>query len=168
MQPTLMGNQKDKSANKIAGDHFFVNKLIYRFSSPQRGDVIVHNTTGIKYPHIKLHAYYVKRLVGLPGETISIEPPYVMVNGNKLTDPPIFRKIAESQDGYAGYCLASPSSYLASPSQQMILGPDEYLILGDNSKNSLDGRYFGPISRKAIIGKAFYIYAPADRKRRIE
>jgi len=60
------------------------------------------------------------------------------------------------------------TAYLTSSSDRIILGPDEYLVWGDNSRNSLDGRYFGPIKRIAIVGKAFYIYAPADRKRKIE
>jgi signal peptidase I len=57
---------------------------------------------------------------------------------------------------------------LASPSARLTLGSDEYLVLGDNTRNSLDGRYFGPVKRSAIVGKVFYIYAPAGRKQRIE
>ena len=160
-----MGIHKDAAGNKIIGDHIFIDKFIYRFSAPQRGDVIVFKTQGIKSPYVKPNEYFIKRLVCLPGETIGIEPPYIVVNGNKLTSPAIFKKIAESQDGYGGYCLAASLNY---PSNKITLGPDEYLVLGDNSQNSLDGRYYGPIKKEAIIGKAFYIYAPADRKRKIE
>lgn len=170
MQPTIMGIRKDVAGNKTIGDHIFVNKLVYRFSDPQRGNVIVFRTKGIK--SLKQDECFVKRLVGLPGETIRIDPPYILVNGSRLTEPTIFRKIAEGQIGYGGYCLAISNTaftaYLTSPADRITLGPDEYFIMGDNSKNSLDGRYFGPIKRSAIIGKAFYIYAPADRKRKIE
>jgi signal peptidase I len=172
MEPTIMGIKKDSNGKKSVGDHILVNKLIYHLSAPRRGDVIVFKTNGIKYPPIIHGEYYVKRLVGLPGETISIEPPYIIVNGNKLTNPSIFQKITDRQDGYGGYCLAASSStansHLTSSSNKLILGSDDYLVLGDNSKNSLDGRYFGPIKQEAIVGKVFYIYAPADRKRRIE
>lgn len=163
MQPTIMGNRKDAAGNRIIGDHVFVNKLIYHFSVPKRGDVIVFKTKGIKSPYVRPNEYYIKRLVGLPGETIGIEPPYIIVNGQKLTSPAIFKKIADGQNGYGGYLTRLTTSF-----STITLGPDEYFVLGDNSKNSLDGRYYGPIRREAIIGKAFYIYTPADRKRRIE
>jgi len=165
-----MGNRKDAGGNRIGGDYIFVNKHIYLFSEPQRGDVIVFRTDGLK--SVQQGACYVKRLAGLPGETIGIDPPYLMVNDKRVTDPVVFRKIAEGRDGFAGFSLVPPTptfpAPLSSPSARITLGPDEFLVLGDNTRNSLDGRYFGPIKRSAIIGKAFYIYAPADRKRRIE
>lgn len=170
MQPTIMGNRKDSGGNQLLGDQIFVNKLIYWFSEPRRGDVIVFRTEGIK--SIKQDSCYVKRLAGLPGETIGIEPPYLLVNDKRVTEPGIFSMIAEGKDGYFGFCLATPtpafSTPLTSPSARLTLGPDEYLVIGDNTRNSLDGRYFGPIKRTAIVGKAFYIFAPADRKRKIE
>lgn len=170
MQPTIMGNRKDAEGNQIPGDRIFVNKLIYRLSEPHRGDVIVFNTKGIE--SLKLDTCYVKRLVGLPGETVGIESPYLVVNSNRVTKPAIFSRIAERQNGFSGFSLATSSSAfaatLASPSDKITLGPDEYLVLGDNTRSSLDGRYFGPIKRSSIIGKAVYIYAPANRKQGIE
>ncbi|MFC1454416.1 signal peptidase I [Verrucomicrobiota bacterium] len=170
MQPTIMGIHQDLNGNKNISDHVFVNKLIYRFSAPRRGDVIVFKTRGIKSPLlVDRKSVFIKRLVGLPGEKISINPPNIVINGITLTNPPIFQKISEGKDGYGGYVLARPgSAVLQSPSDTITLGPDEYLLFGDNSPISLDGRHYGPIKRKAIIGKAFYIYAPADRKRKIE
>ena len=105
----------------------------------------------------------------MPGETISIDPPYLVVNGKRITQPEIFRKIAEAHE-FAGFRLAGPgvSAFLRSPADKITLASDQYLVLGDNATNSLDGRYFGPIKRSSIIGKAFYTYAPADRKGRIE
>jgi signal peptidase I len=144
--------------------------IIYRLSEPERGDVVVFRTKGIK--SVKQDTYYVKRLAGLPGETVGIDPPYLLVNDRRVMEPSIFSKIAESKEGLSGYCPATASAAfpapLATPSARITLGPDEYLVLGDNTRNSLDGRYFGPIKRSAIIGKAFYIYAPVNRKRRIE
>jgi signal peptidase I len=170
MQPTIMGNRTAADGSQVLGDHIFVNKLTYRFSEPQRGDVVVFRTKGL--PGVKQNTCYVKRLAGLPGETLGIDPPYLLVNDKRVTVPAIFGRIAEGKDGLAGFCPATAMpafpAPLASPSARLTLGSDEYLVLGDNTRNSLDGRYFGPIKRSTIIGKAFYIYAPADRKRRIE
>ena len=169
MHPTIMGNRQDAEGNPIPGDNLFVNKWIYRWTEPQRGDVIVFRTKGLT--DVIDGTVFIKRLVGLPGETIHIDPPYVIVDDVKLTDPQIFREISESQKGFKGYWLSYPASsgdaYLMSPTNALTLGADEYLVLGDNSQNSKDGRYFGAIKRDAILGKAFYIYAPADRKGRI-
>lgn len=170
MQPTIMGNRKAADGSQILGDHIFVNKFTYRFSKPQRGDIIVFRTKGL--PGVEQDTCHVKRLAGLPGETLGIDPPYLLVNEKRITAPAIFRRIAEGEDGLAGFCPATPMAAfpapLASLSARLTLGPDEYLVLGDTTRNSLDGRYFGPVKRSAIIGKAFYIYAPADRKQRIE
>lgn len=170
MQPTIMGNRKAADGSQVLGDHIFVNKLTYRFSEPQRGDVVVFRTKGL--PGIKQNTCYVKRLAGVPGETLGIDPPYLLVNEERVMAPAIFSRIAEGKDGFAGFCpaisMAAFPAPLASPSARLKLGPDEYLVLGDNTRNSLDGRYFGPVKRSAIVGKVFYIYAPADRKQRIE
>lgn len=170
MAPTIMGNRTDANGNPILGDHIFVNKLIYRLAEPHRGDVIVFRTKGLQF--VNQDTFFIKRIAGLPGETIGVVPPYILVNEAKVTTPAIFSMIAEEKNGYSGFCPAMPGSPysppLSSPSARITLGPDEYLALGDNTRSSLDGRYFGPINRKAIIGKAVYIYAPADRKRKIE
>lgn len=169
MQPTLMGNRKSADGKEIGGDYIFVNRLIYHFSDPQRGDIVIFTTKGINSPFVKDRADYAKRIVGLPGETISINPPYVVVNGRNMVEPPIFRNMAEGKNGLAGYVLADRNdAVLKSTENKITLGADEYLVLGDNSARSLDGRHFGPIKRKSIIGKAFYIYAPANRKGWIE
>ena len=164
MQPTIMGNRTATDGSQIHGDHIVINKLAYQLCEPQRGDVIVFKTHGL--PGVKEDTCYVKRLAGLPGETLGIDPPYLLVNEQRVTEPAIINQLATSHHG--GFCPGTPMpafpTPLASPSARLTLGPDEYLVLGDNTRNSLDGRYFGPIKRSAIIGKVFYIYAPATRK----
>ena len=101
MQPTLMGNRTDAEGNQTPGDHIFVNRLIYRLSEPQRGDVVVFRTKGLRF--IGRETCYVKRLVGLPGETVRIDPPYVIVDGIRLMKPQVFQDIAEKRRGFGGY-----------------------------------------------------------------
>lgn len=170
MQPTIMGNRMGPDGNRILGDDFIINKIIYRFSEPQRGDVIAFSTRGLR--NCEQGKSYVKRIAGLPGETICIDPPYLLINGKRVAEPRVFKTISEGKDGYTGFYPATPppslQTPLALPSDKITLGKDEYLVLGDNSRNSFDSRYFGPIKRTAILGKVIYICAPADRKRWIE
>lgn len=77
--------------------------------------------------------------------------------------------MVEGEGGLAGYALADRNpALLRSTEDKLKLGADEHLVLGDNSKRSLDGRQLGPVKRKSITGKVFYIYAPANRKGWIE
>lgn len=167
MYPTLKGKRIDACGKTIPGDHVWVSRLEYSSSAPRRGDVVVFKTKGL--PLVHQDSYFVKRVVGLPGETVGIDPPFVTVNGTRMAEPPIFRRIAARKGGYCGYIAAgthmSNSFCLATPTDRVTLGPTEYLVLGDNSTNSFDGRYYGPVQRNAIIGKVVCIYAPADRKK---
>lgn len=170
MAPTLKGARKDSDGEAISGDHVWVSRLAYRSQGPRRGDVVVFKTTGL--PMVQQNTYYVKRVVGLPEETVGIDPPYVTVDGKRVTDPPVFRRIAGKKGGFCGYVVAgthpSKTFCLSLTTDRVTLGANEYLLFGDNSTNSFDGRYFGPVSRSAIIGRVIGIYAPADRKRRLD
>jgi signal peptidase I len=100
MAPTIRGITKLADGRIVAGDHIFVDKLSYRFRSPRRGDVVVFRTDDIAgLPEASRGEYYVKRIVGLPGERVSIHPPFVYINGKKLTEPPIFQAISSRQSG---------------------------------------------------------------------
>lgn len=171
MSPTLKGNRKDSSGSDRPGDHVWVNLLAYRSHGPQRGDIVVFRTKGLP-PMVQPNTYYVKRVVGLPGEVIGIEPPDVIADGKRVTEPPVFRRISGKKGGYCGYVPASPCPSkqfcLSRPTDRVTLAPSEYFVLGDNSTNSLDSRYFGPVRRDAMIGKVVYIYAPAERKKWIK
>lgn len=149
------------------GDHILVNKTAYWFHPPQRGDIVVFSTSGLHSPLVRTHTYYVKRIVGLPGETVSIDPPYVVADGSKLLDPPILRAIAEERGGFR-LAEAHSGGLLTKPVDSIALGPDEYLVLGDNTTASLDGRYYGPLARSAIVGKVVCIYSPSDRRGRVQ
>jgi len=173
MEPTLLAPSstssslpefsQDQSSIDVA-DQIIVNKWIYRFRNPKRGELVLLRTD-----HIVPDApptTFVVRVVGLPGETVEIQSPDVLVNGEKLTDPPIFQVMASRQAGYSGYLNLKDldTRYMdAGVSFPITLGPDEYFLLGDNSPVSFDCRVYGPIPRKDIIGRAIWIYSPFSR-----
>ncbi|HDL77181.1 MAG TPA: signal peptidase I [Lentisphaerae bacterium] len=152
------------------GDHIFVNKVAYNIRRPRRGEIVVFNTDHIRYPGVMTNTFYIKRLVALPSERVSISPPYIMINGRPLQDPPVFTGLLlNSRAGYTGYQLpnripGAPPPLLSTPSDSLTLEPGEYLLLGDNSGHSLDGRYFGPVNRTLLVGPAVFVYWPLSRR----
>ncbi|NKB24813.1 MAG: signal peptidase I [Kiritimatiellae bacterium] len=149
------------SGIKRAGDHILVNKIVYNFSKPKRGNIFVFSTKDI--PGTRENTFYIKRLAGLPSDTVSIHPPYLLINGEKMTEPYPFTRIVE-EEGYHGYTLprSQPQdpALLKTSSAQLTLSDSEYFPLGDNSRNSKDGRFFGAVPEKNIVGEAFAIYWP--------
>ncbi len=128
MEPTLYNSQE-----------IFINKVSYLLFSPGRGDVIVFQPNGNENAH-----YYVKRVIGLPGETVQIRGGQVYIDGEKLDDYN-FDKI--ENEGLA------ETPYL--------LGEDEYFVLGDNRNNSEDSRSgnIGAVHRDYIVGRAWFCLA---------
>lgn len=153
-----------------AGDHLFVERLSYRFGRPKRGDIVVFRTKGIE--SLPPDTFYIKRVAGLPGERIRIDPPFLIVNDQKVAEPEIFKVISSASDGYAGYQPATHAGpiggLLSKPTDEVTLGPDEYFVLGDNTGNSRDSRYWGAVPEKHIIGRATRIYWPFSRMNALE
>lgn len=142
------------------GDQIFVNKVRYNFLPPRRGHVIVFDTNRIQDSRIRHDSFYIKRLVGLPGETIALDPKYLVVNGQKITEPFPFHRLLNDPH-YHGYTFAvDPQAFLRNRSDRIILGADEFLPFGDNTLSSLDGRYFGPVKTASLVGPAFLVYWP--------
>ena len=145
------------------GDFLFVNRMVWNFSRPERGDVMVFNTTGLANLMQKTH--YIKRLTGLPGETLSIDEPALVVDGKRVEEPRRIGQIArresfmEGAPAYAGY-VNERGSRLATPSDSVVLGPDEYFACGDNQLNSWDSRYWGPVPGKKLVGRASFVFWP--------
>ncbi len=162
--------QRLASGLRRIGDHIFVNKVLYNFARPQRGDIIVFDTAGIQHPAIKTNTFYIKRLVGLPNERIAVDPPYLLVNTQRVTEPyPFERLLTATNQGYNGYALAQahgqgPRPKLADKADVLILGDQDYLPFGDNTHFSLDGRYFGPIEETHLVGPAFAVYWPFGKR----
>lgn len=117
------------------GQYLIVDQFSYYFENPQRGDVIV-----FKLPN-QTSKFLIKRLIGLPGETVKIEGHNVYVK-NTENDDSSYLKI---KDDYVEF--VKDANVLAE------LGDDEYFVLGDNRANSLDSRLFGSIGREYIVGR---------------
>jgi len=170
MAPTLIDSSLTEEEIIPTGwtDRIVVNKWIYRTCEPQRGDLVVFQTDKINKNKEGLPTVtvVVNRLVGLPGETVDIDPPYVLINGKRLTEPAIFDTISSKQEGYSGYF--QPETLGGPASLPITLGPEEYFLLGDNSPRSYDSRYWGPVQREKIRGKAIRIYWPPSRIRDLE
>lgn len=143
------------------GDHIFVNKVLYHFTRPKRGQIIVFDTNyilGKERLGIRPDTFYIKRLVGLPGETISIQDLRLVVDGWAVEAPWPFRRQVEDPD-YHGY-VPRPGSLLNSEAAKIRVGEGQFLPFGDNTYSSLDGRYFGPLTEKALVGPSFFVYWP--------
>ena len=132
------------------GDRILVNKFIYKFKDPKRGDVIV-----FKYPEDPKLAF-IKRLIGKPGDTIMIKNGRILIDGQESSLKQINANFYYNRGKYGGI-------------DQSISVPKESLFtLGDNSANSRDSRYWGFVPEKNMIGKAILIYWPPNRVRLID
>ncbi|MBX9742715.1 MAG: signal peptidase I [Chthoniobacterales bacterium] len=150
-----------------AGDQIFCDRITYAFQQPKAGDPFVFTTSGIQRIEM-LHPesgsqYYVKRLAGIPGETLQIDPPRLLVNGSIPTKAPFLRVISQ-KNGYQGYSNESSNGdvapYLGSPEDRFVVPPHSYFALGDNSYNSWDSRYWGIVLEQNVVGRAFFVYWP--------
>jgi len=143
------------------GDFIIVNRFTTNFVPPRRGDIVVFTTRGIDHPQVRSNNAYIKRLVGLPGEEVSVCDRELRVNGGIVRKPAVFVRQQEGQ-GYQGYWNPGP---LQSPlfrhcEDTLTLSRGDYLFFGDNTAESLDGRYFGGVSGRNILGTAFLVPWP--------
>ena len=148
----------------VTDDRVLAEKVTYRFRDPRRGELIVFRTDGIQ--RLTPGKFFAMRVVGLPGERVQIDPPHLVIDGQKVAEPPIFALIASQEQGYRGFQLVEHPKrrmFLDTPQSEVVLGGDEYFVLGDNSENSYDSRMWGPVPRKNIVGRVTRIYWPLDR-----
>jgi signal peptidase I len=148
----------------MRGDHIFVDRFTYHFRRPQRGDVVVFETNDVyDLPESHRNKFYIKRLIGLGGDHVQIKPPHVLVNGDVLDSRKIFQRIYSCENGYNGYVIPEsfpPAKYIANQTDVYQVPEKQYFVMGDNSRSSLDGRFFGSFARKALIGRAILVYWP--------
>lgn len=145
------------------GDSIVVNRLRTNFVPPRRGDIVVFSTRDIDHPQVRENSAYIKRLVALPGETVSVCDGRLIVNGETVTEPEVFVRQMEGR-GYQGFSNAMPGSgpttFFPDCGATLTLGDNEYLFFGDNTLRSLDGRIFGGVSGRNVIGTAFFVPWP--------
>ena len=151
------------------GDFVLVNKLAYNFSFPARGDVFVFRTTGISgiedepnFPKDLGSQHYIKRLAGLPGDTLRIAAPQLFVDGKLATEKGFARVMAE-KDGYQGYTNSPMALYLTTAQETLAVPPHFFFAMGDNSRNSSDSRYWGFVPEANVTGKAFVAFWPLTK-----
>lgn len=139
----------------MSGDMLFVNKLAYHFSRPKVGDPIVFRTRDIERLNHD-DKYYIKRLVGLPGDTLAVEDGDLYRNGKPIEGAEAFKLNRGKVGEYPGYTNIGS---LEDGSEVRIL-ENEYFAMGDNSPDSYDSRAWGGVPRDAVIGKAIFILYP--------
>jgi len=149
-----------------AGDQVFVDRMTYQFRNPARADVFVFKTTGIpgieeslRRQNIEGSQFYIKRLAGLPRDTLRIDSPKLFLNGKEATNAS-FRRVMSCENGYRGYSNPSAAQYLGTPEETFTVPARSYFALGDNSYNSSDSRYWGIVPERNVIGRGFFVYWP--------
>jgi signal peptidase I len=123
--------------NLVARQRLIIDKISYRIHPPHRNDIVV-----LDLPIMK--EMLVKRIVGLPGETIAIKDGVVIINGQPLPE-------------------AFPHGFFEQDMAPVTLGPLNYFVLGDNRGNSNDSRSFGPVERQYIVGRVWLRYWPLNQ-----
>lgn len=165
----------------LAGDFLFVNKAVFGaqipgvaarlpgFGTPARGDVIV-----FAYPRDPT-LNYVKRVIGMPGDTVAMRQGRVVVNGMLLVESYVQRTdpghdVADAQFLWQRSHLADSSPearrrYMPRRDTwgPLVVPPDHYFVLGDNRDNSADSRYWGFVAREAVKGRPLVVYFSYDR-----
>jgi signal peptidase I len=128
-------------------EYLIIDEISYRFNAPKRGDIIV-----FRYPQDP-QEYFIKRIIGLPGEKVQLKGGDVFVfnkenpDGVKLDEP---------------YLPANLKTY-ALNEEAVTLSDSQFFVLGDNRNSSRDSRYFGPVNKSFFIGKVFFRGFPFDR-----
>ena len=166
-----------------AGDHLFVDRLTYNFRPPKRGEIIVFETRGIDT--LPQDQFYIKRLVALSGEHVQIgDDRHLIIDGTRLTaQTPHFENVYGFKPGdppqeshYSGHVnekvaeeYLPPGQFLSMPlfpnqAATYEVRPDHLMVMGDNTMNSLDSRYWGDFPSHNVIGRAFFVYWPITER----
>jgi signal peptidase I len=139
------------------GDYVLIDKLTPHFDDYGRGDIVVFQPPeGYEQGGVP----FIKRVIGLPGETVDLE------NGEVFVTPPGGVRVRLTEDYVVLGTDGRPSPTLprdAEGTTHWVVGDGEYFVMGDNRPESQDSRFFGPIERELIVGRAFVRYFPLDR-----
>lgn len=147
------------------GDFLLVNKMAYHFAPPAVEDVFVFRTTGIDLIQRTLPSgvssqHYIKRIAGVAGDELRIDPPVLYIDGEPAQGT-MFARIMSEKDGYRGYSNGNAMfNYLTNPQATFRVPDNTLFALGDNSYNSSDSRYFGAVPERNVTGKGFVVFWP--------
>jgi signal peptidase I len=163
----------------VNGDHLFVDRVTYNFRAPERGEIIVFETKGIPeafrdYFRIPADQFYIKRLVGLGGETIKIgSDRHLIVTGKRLdSSTPHFEKVYSCdpkepprESHYSGH-VDTPglAPFFRDHPDGVEIPKGHYMVMGDNTLNSLDSRAWGYFPANYLVGKSFFVYWPITER----
>ncbi len=142
MEPTLHG------CKGCDNDRLLINKLAYDLGDPKRGDIALFED---QQPRVPPEDPLIKRVVGLPGETLEIRGGKVFVDGDPLNEP--YVENDPCAPGYPRTCSFGP----------VTVPEGHYFMMGDNRTHSVDSRFFGPIPRDEVIGEALVRFWPVNR-----
>lgn len=129
------------------GEYLLTEKIAYRWRNPRRGEIVVFRAPSTAC--IGTGCDYIKRVIGLPGETVKVANGKFYINGQELDESAYL----------APTVVTNPGAYTAGE-KEIVLGENQYFVSGDNRTNSADSRYWGPITKKSIIGRAYVSYWP--------
>ncbi|TMG61392.1 MAG: signal peptidase I [Chloroflexi bacterium] len=126
-------------------DYLIANKIDYRLHAPQRGDIIILR------PPTSNSTDFIKRIIALPGEKLLIRSGIVYIDGHRLVEP------------YLPEEWTNENNYPTDGTDGKVIPPNNYFVMGDNRNRSQDSRFFGPISRDRIDGKAWFRIWPLNQ-----
>ncbi len=168
--------------NLLVHDHIFVNKSsygikmpvgdgwLYKFKEPERGDVIV-----FRYPENR-DVFFIKRLIGLPGDKISVQNGQIILNGKPWVLRPYGKEVYNDEDDFTYYLESIPGRHEdeehlirlsthehVDPAEKEFTVPSKsYFVMGDNRDQSHDSRFWGFVAQKYLVGRASYIWLSCE------
>jgi signal peptidase I len=153
MEPTLHCAEPAQGCLARFSDRVLANRFIYRFRDPERGEIVVFKTPPAAASCLEGGGgqTFVKRIIGLPGDTINLRGGFVFINGKRIDES----YLPQEHRG-----KTSPATNRPGPFR---LGTDEYFFMGDNRTSSCDSREWGAVPRENLIGPVFAVYWPPQR-----
>jgi len=141
-------NGQSMVPNFQSGEYVLTDKLSYKMGQPKRGDVVVFHSPAAANCPTGTGCDFIKRVIGLPGETVAVKNNAIYINDQKLVESYIPQDFVISAGAYT------------KDGREIYLGEKEYFVSGDNRPYSSDSRAWGPIEKSDIVGKAFFVYWP--------
>jgi signal peptidase I len=145
MEPTLHCARPGQGCEAGRSDRVLANRMVYHLREPRRGDVVVFETPAEAWQVCGAGGTFVKRLVGLPGETVSERNGMIYIDDRRLDEPYVQPTRRDDESG------------------RWEVEPDHYFFMGDNRRNSCDSRRWGAVPRENLIGTVFATYWPPSR-----